>query len=152
MPRETQDEFRARLRQTGKLDDFLARKADLIAEGMSKKASWEKAASEFGFGNVNHSGSNGSSTTIKPSLFKGKDSSIRDDFDWVYRHMGLPDAARAAASAYGHTSLLLELPFAGDLGAFPCREPIPLVARRPRVPGAEGRRRLGLEEVHRAGH
>jgi len=66
-------------------------------------------------------------------------------WDWVYRHMGLPDAASVAAGAYGHTTLLLELPFAGDLGAFPRREPIPLVARRPRVPGAEGRRRLGLE-------
>ncbi|MEI6226027.1 MAG: hypothetical protein WCS72_14845, partial [Deltaproteobacteria bacterium] len=50
-----------------------------------------------------------------------------------------------AALAYGHASLLLELPFAGDLSCFTRRERIGMVARRPRVPRPEARRRLGLD-------
>jgi L-arabinokinase len=58
-------------------------------------------------------------------------------WDWIYRHLsrrqpGLAAAADAAAASYGRAHLLLELPFAGDLGAFPRREKIPLVARRPK--------------------
>ena len=70
-------------------------------------------------------------------------------WDWVYahlaaRHAGLREAAEHAARAYHSTTLLLELPFAGDLSAFPKRERIPLVARRPRVDRASARGRLGL--------
>ena len=54
-----------------------------------------------------------------------------------------PPTTRRAA--YGRCGLLLELPFAGDLSAFPRRDRIPLVARRPRVGRAETRRRLGLD-------
>jgi L-arabinokinase len=73
-------------------------------------------------------------------------------WDWVYRHLAgrqpaLLEAAEAAASAYGTASLLLQLPFAGDLSAFPQREPIPLVARRPRMGREEARRRLGVPET-----
>ncbi|HSB61626.1 MAG TPA: hypothetical protein VLI67_07895, partial [Vicinamibacteria bacterium] len=72
-------------------------------------------------------------------------------WDWIYRHLGRRNAgfgepARAAASAYAGAHLLLELPFAGDLGAFPRREPIPMVARRPRRPREETRRLLDLGE------
>src|SRR5262245_56277798 len=71
-------------------------------------------------------------------------------WDWVYRHLGRgwPELRRAAAHsarAYGRCGLLLELPFAGDLGAFARREAIPFVARRSRVPREETRRRLGLD-------
>jgi hypothetical protein len=70
-------------------------------------------------------------------------------WDWIYRHLarhepGLTAAADAARQAYSHCKLLLELPFAGDLSAFPRRQPIPLVARQPPVTREEGRRRLGL--------
>lgn len=70
-------------------------------------------------------------------------------WDWVYRHLsrrraGLGAAASWAATAYGRCGLLLKLPFAGDLAAFPKSVDIPLVARRPRVPRSEARRRLGL--------
>jgi hypothetical protein len=70
-------------------------------------------------------------------------------WDWVYRHFsrrraGLGTAASAAAAAYARCGLLLKLPFAGDLTAFRKVVEIPLVARRPRVPRAEVRRRLGL--------
>ncbi|HUG55416.1 MAG TPA: hypothetical protein VMR21_17555 [Vicinamibacteria bacterium] len=72
-------------------------------------------------------------------------------WDWVYRHLArreprLEKAADHAARAYGQAELLLELPFAGDLSAFPRRERIPLVARPPRRPREEVRRHLGLGE------
>ena len=71
-------------------------------------------------------------------------------WDWIYRHLAgrqpsLVDAARHAAAAYARASLLLRLPFAGDLSAFPRIEDVPLVARRPAVGKAEARSRLGLD-------
>jgi L-arabinokinase len=70
-------------------------------------------------------------------------------WDWIYAHLarqepGLSAAAAAAATAYAQATNLLELPFAGDLSAFPRRTAVPLVARRPSVTRAEARRRLGL--------
>ncbi|HET8646082.1 MAG TPA: hypothetical protein VFO85_11360 [Vicinamibacteria bacterium] len=70
-------------------------------------------------------------------------------WDWIYRHLAqrhpaLNEAADQAARAYERSVLLLALPFAGDLSAFPWRDPIPLVARTPRVAPEEARRRLGL--------
>jgi L-arabinokinase len=70
-------------------------------------------------------------------------------WDWIYAHLarqepGLSAAAAAAAVAYAQATNLLELPFAGDLSAFPRRTAVPLVARRPSVTRAEARRRLGL--------
>jgi hypothetical protein len=72
-------------------------------------------------------------------------------WDWIYRHLArrlpaLSASADRAARAYGRAALLLELPFAGDLSAFPRRERIGLVVRRPRLPRAESRRRLGLDD------
>jgi L-arabinokinase len=71
-------------------------------------------------------------------------------WDWIYRYMskrhpGLAEAADWAAASYNRCGLLLQLPFAGDLSAFPGREEIPLVARRPSVSKDEARRRLGLQ-------
>jgi L-arabinokinase len=76
-------------------------------------------------------------------------------WDWVYRHLAaaepaLEGAARAAAEAYGRAALLLRLPFAGDLSAFPRIEDVPLVARRPRTGRAEARTRLGLDAARPA--
>ena len=70
-------------------------------------------------------------------------------WDWVYGHLaahqpGLSAAASAAAAAYARATNLLQLPFAGDLSAFPRRTPIPLVVRRAAITRLEGRRRLGL--------
>jgi hypothetical protein len=70
-------------------------------------------------------------------------------WDWIYRHLAsseprLADAAEQARAAYASTHLLLRLPFAGDLSAFPRSEDLPLVARRPSVEAGEARRRLGL--------
>lgn len=72
-------------------------------------------------------------------------------WDWIYRHLSarqpsLARSAERAARAYRHARLLLELPFAGDLSVFTMRERIGFLARRPRVPRGEARRRLGLED------
>jgi L-arabinokinase len=71
-------------------------------------------------------------------------------WDWVYAHLaprqaGLAEAAAHCREAYAGAAVLLRLPFAGDLSAFPRIEDVPLVARRPSVPKAEARRRLGLD-------
>lgn len=73
-------------------------------------------------------------------------------WDWIYRHLArhesrLLAAAEAAAAAYAQATNLLQLPFAGDLSAFPRRTPIPLVVRHSAITRAEGRRRLGLGEA-----
>jgi len=70
-------------------------------------------------------------------------------WDWIYRHAAkrepaLRAAADACAAAYARCGLLLRLPFAGDMSAFPRIEDVPLVARRPRLPRFDARRRLGL--------
>jgi L-arabinokinase len=70
-------------------------------------------------------------------------------WDWIYAHLaahepGLSAPAAAAAAAYAQATHLLQLPFAGDLSAFPRRTPVPLVVRRPSVTRAEARRRLGI--------
>lgn len=72
-------------------------------------------------------------------------------WDWVYAHLGRSEPGLLAAAAfcreaYGGVDLLLRLPFAGDLSAFPRVEDVPLVARRPRVPRGEARGRLGLDD------
>ncbi len=71
-------------------------------------------------------------------------------WDWIYaryagREPDLAQASRRAAESYRHARLLLELPFAGDLRAFPHRERIGFVARRPQVARDDARRRLGLD-------
>jgi L-arabinokinase len=81
-----------------------------------------------------------------PSLALGNFS-----WDWIYRHLAprepaLVASAERARAAYGEATLLLELPFAGDLSAFRRREQVGFVARRPRLARAEARRRLGLDD------
>jgi L-arabinokinase len=70
-------------------------------------------------------------------------------WDWIYRHLarreaGLATAAERCSRGYARCGLLLRLPFAGDLSAFPRSEDVPLVARHPTVEREEARRRLGL--------
>jgi L-arabinokinase len=71
-------------------------------------------------------------------------------WDWIYAHLArrvpeLEEAAEGAREAYATCDRLLELPFTGDLSAFPRRERIPMVARPQRRPRAETRGRLGLD-------
>ena len=73
------------------------------------------------------------------------------NFSWdaVYahyasRHPALRDAARLCSDYYARAGVLLRLPFACPMRAFPTVEDVGLVARRPRVPRVEARHRLGL--------
>ena len=71
-------------------------------------------------------------------------------WDWIYLHLAdrqpsLAESAARAARAYEQAGLLLELPFSGAFPAFPRRERVGLVARRPQVDGSEARRRLRLD-------
>jgi L-arabinokinase len=71
-------------------------------------------------------------------------------WDWIYRHLAarepsLGESAARAARAYREAALFLALPFEGDLSAFPRRERVGFVARRPRVAREEARRRLDLD-------
>src|SRR5207245_9765840 len=55
-------------------------------------------------------------------------------WDWIYRHLArrqpeFAEPARGAAASYAKAHVLLELPFAGDLGAFPRLEAVHLLAR-----------------------
>jgi len=70
-------------------------------------------------------------------------------WDWIYKHLGkrqptLREAATRCAEAYARAGLLLKLPFAGDLQAFPRVEDVPLVARVPNLTRDLVRQRLGL--------
>jgi L-arabinokinase len=74
------------------------------------------------------------------------------NFSWagIYAHLSarapsLAASARRAADAYRTAALCLELPFTCDLSVFPRRVPVGLVARRPRLPRAEAKARLGLD-------
>jgi L-arabinokinase len=72
-------------------------------------------------------------------------------WDWIYRHYAgrepvLGQAAEACRAAYAGTDLLLRLPFAGDLSAFPRVLDVGLVARRPRLTRREARARLGWDD------
>ncbi len=72
-------------------------------------------------------------------------------WDWIYAHLAqrrpeFAAPAEQARAAYRTAAILLRLPFAGDLSAFPRIEDVPLVARRPRLEKREARRRLGLDE------
>jgi UDP:flavonoid glycosyltransferase YjiC (YdhE family) len=70
-------------------------------------------------------------------------------WDWIYepfldgRTEHAPLLARLRQQ-YATASLLLRLPFHGDLSAFPVVEDVPLIARRAATERAKTRRRLGL--------
>jgi L-arabinokinase len=75
-------------------------------------------------------------------------------WDWIYTHFArrnpaLSASAELAAKAYRTAELLLVLPFAGDLRAFPRREPVGMVARQPRMARDEVLRRLELSRERR---
>jgi L-arabinokinase len=70
-------------------------------------------------------------------------------WDWIYEPFveREPDAApllEHLRAQYGHASLLLRLPFHGDLSAFPRIEDIPLIGRRATADRLTTRRRYGL--------
>lgn len=72
-------------------------------------------------------------------------------WDWIYADYSSDLPAFAAVAeffrdSYAKATLLLRLPFHGDLSAFPSVRDISLVARRSSLDRGEARRRLGIPE------
>ena len=70
-------------------------------------------------------------------------------WDWIYDAYVVARPAQRwiverLRALYGEATLLLRLPFSGDLSAFPAVEDVPLVARPSRISREEARRRHGL--------
>ena len=70
-------------------------------------------------------------------------------WDWIYEPFveDMPERAPLLdhlRAQYAQATLLLRLPFHGDLSAFPRIEDVPLIGRRSTAERAETRRRLGL--------
>ena len=116
------------------------------AERVSREASWlREAGAAVVLGDIPPLAFDAAAEAGVPSFALANFS-----WDWIYRHFAgrqpaLHEAADRAAAAYARCGLLLELPFAGDLEAFPARTRIPLVARRPGVTRDDARRRLGVD-------
>ena len=75
-------------------------------------------------------------------------------WDFIYAHLShrepaLRASAERAAAAYREAEILLQLPFACDLGVFERREEVGMVARLPRLGREEVRRRLDIEGERR---
>jgi hypothetical protein len=114
---------------------------------VAQEADWlRRAGARLVLGDIPPLAFEAASAAGVPSVALGNFS-----WDWIYAHIARRVAAfrepsDAAREAYSKTGLLLQLPFAGDLSAFPSREPIPMVAREQRRPGAEVRGALGLAD------
>jgi len=109
MPRESTDAFTARLKADGRFDEFKAMRMAREAHGMSKKQAWEGTAKDFGWGGGGSSQraivESGAVTVTKES-FDGKESSIRGDFEWVYRHQSVEDVEPSDSPSSGAWGLL----------------------------------------------
>ena len=82
--------FAATLKKDGRFNEFKRRRAELESSGLSKSESYVIATSEFG------SGSPAASPAAPPSaretpgpelsqdVFRGKTSTLREDYQWVY--------------------------------------------------------------------
>ena len=109
MPRESTDAFTSRLKEEGRFDEFTAMRMAREAHGMSKKRAWEDTAKEFGWGggvSSQRAIAESSSATVTKDSFDGKESSIRGDFEWVYRHQSVDDVEPADAPSAGAWGLL----------------------------------------------
>jgi hypothetical protein len=72
-------------------------------------------------------------------------------WDWILaayadREPRLRPVVRRYAETYGKADCVFRLPMHGDLGAFPVIVDVPLLTRRPRLPRALVRRRLGIAD------
>ena len=109
MPRESTDAFTGRLKADGRFDEFKAMRMAREAHGLSKKQAWEDTAKEFGWGGGVSSQKavvESSAVTVTKDSFDGKESSIRGDFEWVYRHQSVDDVEPADAPRSGGWGLV----------------------------------------------
>jgi hypothetical protein len=108
MSLEDPQAFRDRLRETGQMDAFQALKKQYIADGMTKKDAWQKAAAEFP-----PAGDSGLETpparepiSVHLKQFKGKTSTLKNDIGWVYTHLRVEDVTPDMAPSSGAWGLL----------------------------------------------
>lgn len=78
------------LKKDGRFKEFKRRRAELEAEGRSKTEAYITATAEFGLGPpavspaVPPSGPETPGAEPSPDVFKGKSSTLREDYQWVY--------------------------------------------------------------------
>lgn len=70
-------------------------------------------------------------------------------WDWIYRELGFEAAAVTSAAMYAKAGLLLEAAPSAPMEAFPRRQSIGLVARRPAARRDSTRARLGISDEER---
>jgi hypothetical protein len=106
MARESSGAFTDRLKEEGRFDEFKAMRMAREAHGMPKKKAWEDTAKEFGWGGGVSSRAAVETVTVKKESFGGKESSIRGDFEWVYRHQSVDDVEPQDSPSSGAWGLL----------------------------------------------
>lgn len=114
------EDFAAKLKKEGMWTDFKNRRSELEGEGRTKKESWNMAAEEFGFGGhspvtddvlpMDQPRPIPSPVTGKKyapkKTFKGKESSLREDYQWVYANTSVEDVSPDDAPSSGAWGLL----------------------------------------------
>ena len=111
---ETHDQFRERIKEEGRWPEFTAYRRALEKHGRTKNESWLESAKAFGFGGSYHVENSGRGkkpdvtlvTSAPADTFKGKESSVRGDFGWVYDNLGVADITPEDAPSSGAWGLL----------------------------------------------
>jgi len=109
------NDFASTLKREGRFKEFKRRRLELESTGLSKSESYVIATSEFG------SASSAASPAVPPSgpeagggepsdvsvdVFKGKSSTLREDYQWVYENIAHPSAGAEDAPSCGAWGLL----------------------------------------------
>jgi hypothetical protein len=111
----TTEAFTAHLKETGKFDEFKARRQALEMHGADKKESWTQAADDFGYKVFAGKPASARATSSSPAaaiesaaaeVFEGKSSSLRADFQWVYENVAVDDVEPSDAPSAGAWGLL----------------------------------------------
>ena len=108
----TTSEFAATLKQEGRFNEFKRRRAALEGEGHSKSEAYVIATSEFGSASpaVSPAAPPSARETPGPELsqdvFRGKTSTLREDYQWVYDNIANPECSATEAPSCGAWGLL----------------------------------------------
>ena len=100
------------LKREGRFKEFKRRRAQLESEGHSKSEAYVIATSEFGSGPkvaspaAPPSGPEAPGPELSPDVFKGKSSTLREDYQWVYDNIANPECSATEAPSCGAWGLL----------------------------------------------
>ena len=109
---ESTTEFTERVKGEGRFDEFKAFRQALEGRGAGKKESWEQAAAQFGWEAPGGSSSRRKSTpivvddSVDSSVFAGKKSNLRSDYQWVYENVSVGGLSASDAPSAGAWGLL----------------------------------------------